>query len=291
MLTLRKKIRIIPALLWLLGAAACAGEGDFAHRVRMEYETGNDVVVATDHGTACAIGPHTLVTAAHVVAPTPGQGQHTKIYIEHEIGWLRCEVTKIDNANDICILECKSVDLPFISLNTTIQAIQTKVTLFSSLLGAKVAALRGTLNRFVELRRQYFCETENFDHGGSGSPVVQDNKLVGIAVAGRRDGNGGMAHDTAFVVPASMVQNLLDNAPVFVSHSAAEVVELPPSAKRASAIPAPEWHGSQLPPRYVAPSAPERICVGCQRAAVQHHGSRHWDSDADGHGQGGWVED
>lgn len=291
-----------------------AAEGDFAHRIRMEYENTAGAVVAADHGTACAIGPHTLVTAAHVIRPTPGVGDHTKIYIEHEIGWLRCEVTKIDTVNDICLLECKSVVLPYIPINATIHAIRTKVTLWSSILGAKLTALQGNLDRFLEYRKQYFCETEDFDHGGSGSPVVQDNKLVGIAVAGRGDGHGGMAHDTAYVVPASVVQHLIDGAPVILPHSAAEVVELPeehqygmvvrkdlstpdvmvvspPRAKRDSAIPSPKVDLNPIQPRYVLPVPTERKCVECQRAAVQRSGSRHWDSDADGHGQGGWVED
>src|ERR1700759_2410500 len=103
----------------------------------MEYETIDGECFATDHGTASAIDAHTLVTAAHVITPTPKYmkehpGAKTKVYIEHELGWLRCEVTKIDTARDIAILVCSSVTLKFAQLNIAVCNTGEQVTLWSS---------------------------------------------------------------------------------------------------------------------------------------------------------------
>lgn len=279
------KHEILIGLLWILfivlSLGANASEGDFAYRVKTEY--GNGI----NHGTACAISAHTLVTAAHVV-----QGAD-EIFIDDEIGWLRCKVVKQDAETDIAILECKSVTLHFIPLDTAARHVGETVTLWSSVLGAKIKSIAGTLHSLWDKQAhgRWLCEAQGFDHGGSGSPVVIEHKLIGVATAL----NSEQSKQPVFV-PAACVQVLIDGAPVIVTpETKAEIVELP--------TPAPKLNAVMIPTEFPK-TAPviQKTCSGgrCHLRASVHERStaqkpcvaaRRWDSDADGHGQGGWVSE
>jgi len=248
---------------------ASAADGDFAYRVKCE--SGNTVA----HGTACAISAHTLVTAAHVVAGAD------EIFIDHEIGWLRCKVLKFDAQTDLAVIECKSVELKFISIDTAKQIPGESITIWASIAGAKIKAIAASVRSLFDEHR-WLASAQGFDHGGSGSPVVHDNKLIGVATALDSERT-----KQPIIVMADCIQHVM--APETFAGE-----KLPPPTRAEIVTPLTSKQSLRVPViRQFQTTAAAPVCRGepCRREQTPMSRARHWDSDIDGHGQGGWVNE
>lgn len=141
-------------LLALLSLPLCAVE---AHRVRCEGKT-------QTFGTACVVGGKVL-TAAHVLESSAG-GMNEP-FVETENGWIRCKVEDIDRKRDVAILK------PAIPIPDTKPGDDG---IFASTRGEPVKRLK-----FTWQDGRIVCQ--DFTDGGSGAPVYEGGKLLGLAIA------------------------------------------------------------------------------------------------------------
>jgi hypothetical protein len=161
-------------ILTILASSLPAAEG---FRLRHSYVEGK--LTITKHGTAFAFSPRKLLTAAHNVLEN-GKALDGLIV---EVGerWLPCSVVKFNAEADIAILSVKE-DVPSFQFGEDPDE-GSAIVLSGSKRGQEVKREAGKITN-AYTRGLLFVGSVRFDHGMSGSPVLKDGKVVGMAVAG-----------------------------------------------------------------------------------------------------------
>lgn len=162
----------------------------------------------TCHGTAFAISPRKLLTAAHNVLDDKGTRiQH--VTIEYGDEWLPVCVTRVSAEADIAVLSIDR-DIPCLDLGDDPRE-DTQVDLIGSPRGAKLAKQSGQVKCAYASGLRFLLSTKGFDHGCSGGPVLQAGKVAGMQVAGVPL-HGDLDHDQCYFVPVSALRYFAEAA-------------------------------------------------------------------------------
>lgn len=174
--------------------------GEFVKR--LEY-TRQDKTLGetTGHGTAFAIAPRVLMTAAHNILDD-GKLIDT-VRIEVGLRWIAAKVVRYNADADIAVL---SVDenLAFAELGDDPHE-DAGVLLYGARHGDVVCERSGIVTQAYASGLRFLCSTQKFGHGCSGGPVMQGKRVVGMMIAGVPK-DGDMRDDQCYFVPASALK-------------------------------------------------------------------------------------
>lgn len=156
-------------------------------RIRHEWPKTADGVTRIDHGTG-ALVDGLLLTARHVI-----EGEGTSI-CEVNGAWIPCRLLVEDKDIDIAVLE-------------PLQSVQPKPYdvvngCHSSVKGTPVAVL--PMKRLSTL----WMNIPGFHHGASGSPLIENGKVIAVAIAIRSERES----DYVQIVPYALWANLWEQA-------------------------------------------------------------------------------
>lgn len=158
----------------------------FAYRIK--YERTEDGHVYTGHGKGIGVdltkfnmpGDKFIMTAWHVVATS------TTLYAEIDGDWLRCAVVKHDEDFDIAIIEVKFAVPNRVEISEVEPDIGSKLVCLCAPEEEKPKEIKGQLIAKHEPTLAnpllWQMSISHFNHGSSGSGVLLDGKLCGIAV-------------------------------------------------------------------------------------------------------------
>lgn len=175
----------------LLSRSSEAKEDRVAHRLRAQ----EPVEGHTSHGTAFAVAPRVVVTAAHVLYGLKNE----KVRIEVGGEWLDCHVIRVDEYLDIAVLRTE-VDLQYHTLSKELPRKGQRITVSVSTEGKAVENIDGKIDTYPNLRL-----SKPGGEGDSGGPVFDrsSGEVVGIIRA--------RTSDTTLMqfVPGSLVRQRL----------------------------------------------------------------------------------
>ncbi len=169
---------------------------------RLQYtRMDKDLGQTTGHGTAFAIGPRKLLTAAHNVLH---QGKLIdSVRVELGLGWLACTVVRYNAEADIAVLSVED-NLAFAEFGEDPRE-DAGLLLYGSLHGDAIKERTGIVKCAYASGLRFLADTKDFGHGCSGGPVCQGKQIVGMMVAGLPKG-GDMRDDQCYFVPASALK-------------------------------------------------------------------------------------
>jgi len=180
----------------------------FAQEVaRLRYERLEGHARVTGHGTAFCIDKNLLLTAAHNVLDDKGEPYNT-IHIEVGEDWIKGHVVRFDTSLDLCLIKCNA-PLESLKLADADAGKGSKLLLIGSKRGTPLTFHSGVLDRRFTGGTVRTRAKIKFDHGDSGGPVLEKNKVVGIAVAGEPK-DGDLDPDICLFVPISAIRSFLD---------------------------------------------------------------------------------
>lgn len=177
-----------------------------AEVARLRYERMEGSVVVTGHGTAFCVGEKQLLTAAHNILDSDGKPFQT-ITLELDGSWIKASVIRFDSSLDIALLKCEAEFKPLL-LAKSDAGRGAVLTLIGSKRGAALTSHSGQVLRPFDAGTAKTRMRVEFNHGDSGAPVLQDGKVVGIAVAGDWK-NGDIDTRYCLFMPLSAIQEFM----------------------------------------------------------------------------------
>jgi len=156
-------------------------------RIRHEWPKTADGVVRIDHGTG-ALVDGLLLTARHVI-----EGEGTNI-CEINGAWIPCRL----------LIEDKDIDIAILEPMETVQPKPYTVVngCHSSVKGTPIAVL--PMKRLSTL----WMNIPGFHHGASGSPLIENGKVIAVAIAIRSE----IESDFVQIVPYALWANMWETA-------------------------------------------------------------------------------
>lgn len=198
--------KILLLLLALYGwNAYCQNVG---LKLEYQYKDPSDGQTITGHGTAVCISKTkqadsistTMITAAHNVLDAKGDVRKD-VFVNGD----RVQVIKVCEKYDVALLR-GSVDVACVELGEDAK-VGDKIVLSGSKRGMPVTEHEG---RIIEKDHKGWARdlmSVDFDHGDSGGAVLQNGKLVGIAVDGVPDRSGHeLRHDLGLFTRVSLLR-------------------------------------------------------------------------------------
>ncbi|MEX2579006.1 MAG: trypsin-like peptidase domain-containing protein [Verrucomicrobiales bacterium] len=207
--------------------------------------------MSSGNGTGFLIAPNRFLTNAHVVS------NNRLVYIKKvdDPKPYKARVVNVAHDCDLALLELESDvefetafedvvpldigDIP--KLNTTVVAVGYPIG------GDRISVTRGVVSR-IDFRAYSHSATDNhlaiqvdaaINPGNSGGPVLQDNRVVGVAFQGY---SGSVAQNTGYMIPVPVIERFLkdveDGEYDFYVDLATSVVNiLNPAQRRALGLP------------------------------------------------------
>ncbi len=169
------------------------------------------IETVTGHGTAFAISTDTLLTCAHNIIDDEKK-------IPYDVMWVEVYGKKFvirplyynRNLDLAVVATLKPMNLKeTLGLATNNAFLGDSITIAGSLRGTPVEDYKGKVTGIYHEGTIRTCAAVQFDHGLSGSPVLNDtNQVVGIATAGIPK-DGDLDKTQGLFVPASIVREFM----------------------------------------------------------------------------------
>lgn len=200
---------------------SCLASDDFKEvldsTIRFKYERTENKALITGHGTAFGVdlsnwglkGKHYLLSATHNILDNQGK-VYEDSWVEVDKDWLRCTVVKYDKDLDICILKVKVELSSVLQLDEDDISPKEKLVIAGSATGNPVKLFYGTLLKKFRKGSIQSCAKIEFNHGDSGSPVVnaKTSKVIGIMTAGIPK-KGDLNPEYGLYVPVTAIRDFL----------------------------------------------------------------------------------
>lgn len=174
--------------------------------------------MASGNGTGFLVGPNRFLTNAHVVSdsrliyvknvsdPEPYKARVVNVAHDCDLALLELESPEDFKEGFAGIRPLKIGGIP--KLNTTVIAVGYPIG------GDRISVTRGVVSR-VDFRGYSHSGVDNhlaiqidaaINPGNSGGPVLQDNKVVGVAFQGY---SGDVAQNTSYMIPVPVIERFL----------------------------------------------------------------------------------
>jgi hypothetical protein len=211
-------------------------------------------------GTGFAVGPRTVLTAAHVV-----EGEDNPRVTIGDLA-LTGKVIRRDSAMDLAIISIDE-DQPVLRFASNPPAVLDQVFAFGNPLGGRTAVSRGIVSDIDGVRIQTDAAV---NPGNSGGPLVNDSgEVVGLVISKDREAEG-----VSYAVALNQLVKFVEiNSPSASSGSAAPGSEIPPATAPSTTVPA-SMPGQQAPkaqnpqPRAVKDSSSSQVLVAVLGAVL-----------------------
>jgi len=174
-------------LLFLLCAAALGGE-PFAFRVKSNFQPDKQTL-CSQHGLSFPVrhdGNDYIITAAHVILYAGNlakNGEKPKeILVDFPVGWIRCEIVKLDRTFDLCVLR-PAIKPPFV-LNIEEKGPKEgqKIINPNFFVGMEMSMKKGKMTE--RIGPLWTARIEDFNHGSSGGPVLDEKgRVIALGIA------------------------------------------------------------------------------------------------------------
>ncbi len=174
--------------------------------------------MTSGNGTGFLVGPNRFLTNAHVVSdsrliyvknvsdPEPYKARVVNVAHDCDLALLELESPEDFKEGFTGIRPLKIGDIP--KLNTTVIAVGYPIG------GDRISVTRGVVSR-IDFRGYSHSGVDNhlaiqidaaINPGNSGGPVLQDNKVVGVAFQGY---SGDVAQNTSYMIPVPVIERFL----------------------------------------------------------------------------------
>lgn len=207
--------------------------------------------MGSGNGTGFLIGPNRFLTNAHVVSnsrliylkkfddPKPYKARVVNVAHDCDLALLELE-SSVEFETGFKGVEALEIGgIP--KLNTTVIAVGYPIG------GERISVTRGVVSR-IDFRAYSHSSTDNhlaiqvdaaINPGNSGGPVLQDNKVVGVAFQGY---SGAVAQNTGYMIPVPVIERFLKDVEdgeydYYVDLATSTINILNPAQRRALGLP------------------------------------------------------
>lgn len=197
-------LRLILIVLALVALCLGARAGEPESRAfQIQYDRWAEGATVTGHGTAFPIAPRQLLTAAHNILDDRFQ-PHKTIRVQIAGSWVTATPVRWHAELDIALLSI-DVDVAPLKLAPGDPEEGELLEIVGSMKGTPIATYRGHVhNRWHGATARTLAKVP-FDHGLSGAPVLQDGRVIGLAVCGIPK-DADLDHNYGLFLPTSIVR-------------------------------------------------------------------------------------
>jgi hypothetical protein len=198
---LRIVILIVLALVALC-IGVRAGEQE-SRAFYMQYERWADGATVTGHGTAFPIAERQLLTAAHNILDDHSR-PHATIRVQIGGSWVPAKPIRWHVELDIALLSVEVAVTP-LQLAPGDPDEGELLEIVGSMKGTPVATYRGHVHKRWHGATARTLAKVPFDHGLSGAPVLQNGRVIGLAVCGIPK-DADLDHNYGLFLPTDIVR-------------------------------------------------------------------------------------